>query len=697
MGIDAFGDAGVSRDLAHHLPDPLAGVRARATTDLLPAEEQRSRAPVADVHGEQAGEFGAEWDLAAFAALAALDGDRALPEADILDAQGHEFGDPSAGFEQGLHHQAGSAVAGIGGVDEPELFLERQPGGRVARFLRRVQSGLDARRPEDRLGLDVVDAFAEQDVGDLVGDASDVAVHGFAFRVSENKLADVLPRSGRENPRAGVVRMAQAFLSANSGKLVRGRDMKIEIRLRIDVGDDGPGDEEILVLDKPHDQLEKVGLSLAEAKELLGRVQDRVVGAQAAAFVADHRHCDACGRRLWSKGQTSLQFRTPFGDVPVTGPRLKSCRCQSPTRGSFSPLTGLFTEHVAPEMLYLETKWASLVPFGVTVELLRDVLPVGTTLNAQTVCNHLRRVATRMEESLGEERTSWVEDCPPDRARLPLPEGPVVVGIDGGYVRAREPGRVRREANFEVVVGQSIAEDRDNRYFGLVQSFDDRPKRRLHEVLREQGLQMNQDITFLTDGGDTVRNLASDMSPCAEHVLDWFHLTMRLTVLGQYAKGLAHHDDEEAHAIERELKRIKGYLWNGNHREALACIDGLANDLEDLEDVPTTYPGIKAFRKGVDEFHTYVRRNAHTIPNYAERHRYGEGVSTAFAESTVNAVVGKRFAKRQQMRWSKRGAHLMLQTRTRVLDDTLRVKFQSWYPGLFHVRTPALSEHDLAA
>ena len=151
---------------------------------------------------------------------------------------------------------------------------------------------------------------------------------------------------------------------------------------------------------------------------------------------------------------------------------------------------------------------------------------------------------------------------------------------------------------------------------------------------------------------------------------------MRLTVLGQYAKGLAHHDHEEAHAIERELKRIKGSLYS-NHREALACIDGLANDLDDLEDVPTTYPGIKVFRKSVDEFRTYVRRNAHTIANYAERHRYGERVSTAFAEPTVNAVVGKRFAKRQQMRWSKRGAHLMLQTRTRVLDDTLRAKFQS--------------------
>ena len=37
----------------------------------------------------------------------------------------------------------------------------------------------------------------------------------------------------------------------------------------------------------------------------------------------------------------------------------------------------------------------------------------------------------------------------------------------------------------------------------------------------------------------------------------------------------------------------------------------------------------------------------------------------------------------EQMRWSRAGAHLMLQTKTRVLDGTLRIKFQSWYPGLF--------------
>jgi hypothetical protein len=51
------------------------------------------------------------------------------------------------------------------------------------------------------------------------------------------------------------------------------------------------------------------------------------------------------------------------------------------------------------------------------------------------------------------------------------------------------------------------------------------------------------------------------------------------------------------------------------------------------------------------------------------------------AESAVNAVISKRSAKRQQMQWTKRGAHLLLQTRTRALDGTLRPLFERWSPG----------------
>jgi hypothetical protein len=65
----------------------------------------------------------------------------------------------------------------------------------------------------------------------------------------------------------------------------------------------------------------------------------------------------------------------------------------------------------------------------------------------------------------------------------------------------------------------------------------------------------------------------------------------------------------------------------------------------------------------VSVYFTFLRGNAKT-PNYGERYRYGEAIATGFVESTVNQVISKRMVKKQQMRWTKKGAHLLLQVRT---------------------------------
>ncbi len=59
-----------------------------------------------------------------------------------------------------------------------------------------------------------------------------------------------------------------------------------------------------------------------------------------------------------------------------------------------------------------------------------------------------------------------------------------------------------------------------------------------------------------------------------------------------------------------------------------------------------------------------------------------ERISTAFVEATVNLVISRRFTKKQQMQWSKVGAHRLLQTRTKTLDGMLRDLFTRWYPGM---------------
>lgn len=84
----------------------------------------------------------------------------------------------------------------------------------------------------------------------------------------------------------------------------------------------------------------------------------------------------------------------------------------------------------------------------------------------------------------------------------------------------------------------------------------------------------------------------------------------------------------------------------------------------------------------MSEFHHYIETNRAFIPNYGDRYRHGEAIASSFAESTVNQVISKRMVKKQQMRWTERRAHRLLQARTWVLNEDLRATFQRWYSGL---------------
>ena len=133
--------------------------------------------------------------------------------------------------------------------------------------------------------------------------------------------------------------------------------MRIQFRI---IGDDNSviSEDEILHFDKDDDRLE--AMSFANSKAILVGIQERMVSAQAASFLERHRCCDLCGSLLLSKGRCRIQFRTAFGTIALVSPRFHRCLCQPSVTKSFSPLTALFTEHTAPELLYLETRWASL-------------------------------------------------------------------------------------------------------------------------------------------------------------------------------------------------------------------------------------------------------------------------------------------------------------------------------------------------
>jgi hypothetical protein len=388
---------------------------------------------------------------------------------------------------------------------------------------------------------------------------------------------------------------------------------------------------------------------------------------QTAAFVAQAQRCPSCGQLRACKGHHPIVFRTPFGKLKLDSPQLYRCPCEAQGTKSVSPLAELLPERTSPELTYLETKFAALVSYGLSVQLLHEILPLGQGLSTTTVRRRVRQTAERLESKRGSRREDILgQDRPEARDALPDPAVPLVVGLDGVYVHAKDQ-RSRTEGWFEVIVGKRLAtEDRTSQCFGFVSRYDPEPKERLFEWLNRQGLPSNQAITFLSDGGDTVRGLPMGLYPQAEHLLDWFHISMRLSGMSRLAQGVQAEDYPELSAdLQDMLEHLKWNLWHGKVPRALEIVDELVYAL-DVEDAS---PEHRKLLKAVRAFEAYVTNHRAAIPNsYGERYRQGKTISTAFVESAVNQVVSRRFVKKQQMRWTPAGAHLLLQIRIEVLN-----------------------------
>ena len=479
--------------------------------------------------------------------------------------------------------------------------------------------------------------------------------------------------------------------------------MKITVSVTIQADDDAPAVvSDVFAIKRTALEPASMGLHLDEAKDLLSAVQEKMVGEQARVALAQAASCPSCGAAHRHKDSRTIVLRTLFGVFRLASPRWWHCPCTAGSTATFSPLTGLLPERATPELLYLETKYATLVSYGASATLLAEVLPLGRAVHAAAVRLHAQAVAQRLEDELGEEQVSFIDTCPAQREDLPRPDLPIVVGLDGGYVHSSTQ-RSRKDGWFEVIAGKAIPATGKPTCFGNVQTYDSKPKRRLFQALQAQGMTANQQVTFLTDGGEDIRDLPLYLNAQAEHLLDWFHITMRITVMANMAKSLrppppAADPDLELPAdsaarliteVREDLGRLEWFLWHGNVFRALTTLDGLIGDLEILQPDDERAPG--KLLAAVHEFDSYIRANAERIPNYGERRRAGEAISTAFTESAVNQVISKRMVKKQQMRWTPRGAHLLLQVRTRVLNDQLADDFHRWHPGFTH-RPPGLEE-----
>jgi phage gp29-like protein len=201
----------------------------------------------------------------------------------------------------------------------------------------------------------------------------------------------------------------------------------------------------------------------------------------------------------------------------------------------------------------------------------------------------------------------------------------------------------------------------------------------MQRFVSQEGIRVDQPVTFLSDGGDTVRQAQTGFGHMGEYVLDWFHIGMRFQTLTQLAKGLEETEDSPTReAILKDIDGAKWHVWHGSSYRSIERLESLTWDVAGMK----AGEAKRKLAAKLEECLGYLDSHRAFIVDYGDRFRHGEPIATGFVESAVNQVVVKRFVKKQQMRWSDKNAHGLLQVRTAVLNEELRSHFLRWYPAL---------------
>jgi len=175
----------------------------------------------------------------------------------------------------------------------------------------------------------------------------------------------------------------------------------------------------------------------------------------------------------------------------------------------------------------------------------------------------------------------------PDEAAAANEHRPIVM-LDGAYIRAVPGHQVR---NFEAICGKVEHEGHPTRRFALVRSVAEQPHALLRAALQDQGWREGDAVTAISDGDPALPALVrSATGGPVEHILDWFHLSMRVHHVEQVMHGLRALEPPPLAPLDLaqiDVERLRHLLWSGHHNkacEALGWIVSWAKDATVLND-----------------------------------------------------------------------------------------------------------------
>ena len=412
----------------------------------------------------------------------------------------------------------------------------------------------------------------------------------------------------------------------------------------------------VLELSRPGDlrDIANLGLTLSEAKQLLARVQQAVVAVQARDHAAPRPACSGCGARCHVKDWQLRQVATLFGTVAVRLPRFRCPGCGRNEAGVSWPAHCRST----PELDQLQTHLSALLTYRVAAGVLAHLLPVAAGTSHETLrCRTLK---------LGKQLRHAAAGTPEPAPLSAAPASAITLSLDSTYIRSCHEG----ERHLEVRVGNAEASKNGSRQvFGAVANAGTDVVALIRRTLDALGRTGDTALTAFTDGCSGLRAILAAAGVTGRPVADWFHLAMCLQHAKQVAEALPADASDQQHAkaeIVTEVERLRWRAWNGKAKDARITLKRIRTLLPVLERGP-----VRKLRRALRAIDRYLCSQSAWLVNYAERWRAGLRVGTSLTEGAANFLVNKRMAKSQRMRWSRRGADLLLQVRCAVHNGAL--------------------------
>jgi hypothetical protein len=189
-----------------------------------------------------------------------------------------------------------------------------------------------------------------------------------------------------------------------------------------------------------------LGLTLAEAKRLLARVQQEIVAAQARDHAVRRPNCSHCGSACRLKGYRDHAMATLFGQLTVRLPRFRCPVCGGIEAGIAWPSHCRST----PELDRLQAHLCALMTYRTAADLLEQMFPVDAGKHHAT----LRRHTLKVGEALGE--------CAAIRPEAAA--SAVVVTLGSTFIRSGAEG----ERHLEVRIGNVETQSGARQVFGAV-------------------------------------------------------------------------------------------------------------------------------------------------------------------------------------------------------------------------------------